>query len=78
MERDNCSYDKGLYKIISTHTLTWSVTESSSANYPQAYISTHTLTWSVTYKLCKERDIDVISTHTLTWSVTLIGLVIKD
>ena len=34
--------------LISTHTLTWSVTESSHRNKAQITISTHTLTWSVT------------------------------
>ena len=33
---------------ISTHTLTWSVTEVVSAGTESIIISTHTLTWSVT------------------------------
>ena len=33
---------------ISTHTLTWSVTNYSYINHKFKKISTHTLTWSVT------------------------------
>ena len=33
---------------ISTHTLTWSVTDKISSAFEYAFISTHTLTWSVT------------------------------
>ena len=33
---------------ISTHTLTWSVTNQKCFFAPQNSISTHTLTWSVT------------------------------
>ena len=33
---------------ISTHTLTWSVTEYAKVFQKCQYISTHTLTWSVT------------------------------
>ena len=36
--------------FISTHTLTWSVTELFSLGQMQNLISTHTLTWSVTKK----------------------------
>ena len=36
---------------ISTHTLTWSVTEATLENYDAKFISTHTLTWSVTHKV---------------------------
>ena len=35
-------------KIISTHTLTWSVTRTLFVETEQIVISTHTLTWSVT------------------------------
>ncbi len=35
-------------KAISTHTLTWSVTEASREWNSDMTISTHTLTWSVT------------------------------
>ena len=34
--------------IISTHTLTWSVTDYFAAKAVDKVISTHTLTWSVT------------------------------
>ena len=37
-----------LYQCISTHTLTWSVTEVKEAMNGRLCISTHTLTWSVT------------------------------
>ena len=33
---------------ISTHTLTWSVTDGTLITYIEEDISTHTLTWSVT------------------------------
>ena len=33
---------------ISTHTLTWSVTDEIVGNFTKGRISTHTLTWSVT------------------------------
>ena len=33
---------------ISTHTLTWSVTDAITAALADMEISTHTLTWSVT------------------------------
>ncbi len=35
-------------KVISTHTLTWSVTELWEKIRAEKEISTHTLTWSVT------------------------------
>ena len=38
---------------ISTHTLTWSVTEKLNIAYRTRGISTHTLTWSVTGKRLK-------------------------
>ena len=34
---------------ISTHTLTWSVTQSETKAIRKKTISTHTLTWSVTF-----------------------------
>ena len=34
---------------ISTHTLTWSVTDLGECTFFTKFISTHTLTWSVTY-----------------------------
>ena len=36
-------------KNISTHTLTWSVTQLVGSDRTSFVISTHTLTWSVTY-----------------------------
>ena len=36
------------FRVISTHTLTWSVTEDGAKWEEYLYISTHTLTWSVT------------------------------
>ena len=56
---------------ISTHTLTWSVTNVALKNSATQAISTHTLTWSVTTYYPKYREKIKISTHTLTWSVTL-------
>ena len=56
--------------FISTHTLTWSVTNSHSQIFQFYHISTHTLTWSVTFKLNPLNMRQAISTHTLTWSVT--------
>ena len=56
--------------MISTHTLTWSVTQNTSAIQLSHSISTHTLTWSVTFQnYCTHVQV-YISTHTLTWSVT--------
>ena len=55
---------------ISTHTLTWSVTQSKFYDSKVTYISTHTLTWSVTYGTPHYTLPFFISTHTLTWSVT--------
>ena len=56
---------------ISTHTLTWSVTNSVGIPISSYLISTHTLTWSVTqFQLLAVTDL-AISTHTLTWSVTV-------
>ena len=49
VERDRiCEFEEILVKMISTHTLTWSVTISISFLRLIIYISTHTLTWSVT------------------------------
>ena len=56
--------------LISTHTLTWSVTNSPLQKIAVLRISTHTLTWSVTvYSITFDVSV-CISTHTLTWSVT--------
>ena len=49
VERDNSF---GLYdseNSISTHTLTWSVTDMDISYVDYPAISTHTLTWSVTF-----------------------------
>ena len=60
--------------IISTHTLTWSVTNCvENVNYI-IDISTHTLTWSVTIFEQLYGIINAISTHTLTWSVTQLAV----
>ena len=48
MERDIERGEKMGSKIISTHTLTWSVTQTLTAAHALMDISTHTLTWSVT------------------------------
>ncbi len=49
MERDFiCSSTTGKRLAISTHTLTWSVTENANKLRVLVAISTHTLTWSVT------------------------------
>ena len=58
------------FLTISTHTLTWSVTDSREQKWGHIEISTHTLTWSVTPGLCVAVRCPCISTHTLTWSVT--------
>ena len=70
MERDKFLDDARTYKIISTHTLTWSVTRHLLRLLSVARISTHTLTWSVTRPHSKTYITFWISTHTLTWSVT--------
>ena len=59
-----------MIKIISTHTLTWSVTEWVNVGMALKHISTHTLTWSVTPAPFLHTYNSHISTHTLTWSVT--------
>ena len=56
--------------IISTHTLTWSVTDLTVNTVRTLDISTHTLTWSVTIGFGGCFLEAHISTHTLTWSVT--------
>ena len=57
-------------QFISTHTLTWSVTDGAFNVGAIKYISTHTLTWSVTFTSSLRPEDLKISTHTLTWSVT--------
>ena len=56
--------------VISTHTLTWSVTDDGTHQKTIITISTHTLTWSVTADTIVAFFFRPISTHTLTWSVT--------
>ena len=70
VERDYSLILPIAYLKISTHTLTWSVTEYISKNLGKSIISTHTLTWSVTYLVNAVVGHLFISTHTLTWSVT--------
>ena len=48
VERDNQCVKNQPYGWISTHTLTWSVTEELLKCHGKQVISTHTLTWSVT------------------------------
>ena len=48
VERDTVSKTAGKNICISTHTLTWSVTEDFDFTLNKLKISTHTLTWSVT------------------------------
>ena len=48
VERDAPQTGKCCFLTISTHTLTWSVTENLCKNISAHVISTHTLTWSVT------------------------------
>ena len=50
VERDDKRTKQARYKHISTHTLTWSVTENGFKNKTMELISTHTLTWSVTWQ----------------------------
>ena len=50
VERDITSPTCKNSRKISTHTLTWSVTEKFIRPYAEFEISTHTLTWSVTGK----------------------------
>ena len=48
VERDGYPCRYGWIGKISTHTLTWSVTEAHKRLHLDDTISTHTLTWSVT------------------------------
>ena len=70
MERDVATIASAKKAKISTHTLTWSVTNILEQHTYTIEISTHTLTWSVTRDSIAANNIFVISTHTLTWSVT--------
>ena len=49
VERDRSLSYLHLMRIISTHTLTWSVTDRIYKAFQYWKISTHTLTWSVTW-----------------------------
>ena len=70
VERDSKGITAAAEKGISTHTLTWSVTEQGLICKSVTCISTHTLTWSVTIFAIVRLHPPYISTHTLTWSVT--------
>ena len=70
VERDVITFPIILSNPISTHTLTWSVTDWKWHCRKRLCISTHTLTWSVTTMARDIRQYIGISTHTLTWSVT--------
>ena len=70
MERDTGYYEQFCTPYISTHTLTWSVTQIDYFVKNSFIISTHTLTWSVTPNNYTDKIDLNISTHTLTWSVT--------
>ena len=48
VERDTLKWEIALLARISTHTLTWSVTNIIKIVLTRLTISTHTLTWSVT------------------------------
>ncbi len=74
MERDwVATFLTIIFVMISTHTLTWSVTQRSNGKTYAVCISTHTLTWSVTKGHEVTEETRKISTHTLTWSVTGAG-----
>ena len=70
VERDMIIWQHFRNMRISTHTLTWSVTNDTLYKYLPCFISTHTLTWSVTWSGKSCIAALFISTHTLTWSVT--------
>ena len=50
VERDFLAKRHINHSFISTHTLTWSVTNNKKTKHKNKNISTHTLTWSVTSK----------------------------
>ncbi len=72
VERDAHGVKKQDITPISTHTLTWSVTDLAMLYVHSGKISTHTLTWSVTNSSTFVAFFGWISTHTLTWSVTFV------
>ena len=51
VERDTITLWLDVATRISTHTLTWSVTNPKGEYWNYFYISTHTLTWSVTFRI---------------------------
>nr|DAI86490.1 MAG TPA: hypothetical protein [Caudoviricetes sp.] len=53
VERDFAFTHMHCHSFISTHTLTWSVTQGRERRIIMTKISTHTLTWSVTYSSCR-------------------------
>ena len=65
VERDLVANEMERRGYISTHTLTWSVTQLNGLNIYLFLISTHTLTWSVT---CTESFLFTIITFQLTRS----------
>ena len=78
VERDSLTSSWPSFHLISTHTLTWSVTNLDDKRGQARIISTHTLTWSVTRLEKNPVLMQLISTHTLTWSVTLCFLKKKE
>ena len=74
VERDMIIWQHFRNMRISTHTLTWSVTNDTLYKYLPCFISTHTLTWSVTWSGKSCIAALFISTHTLTWSVTFVTM----
>ena len=57
MERDDIEEYELYTENISTHTLTWSVTQKAAERNDGIDISTHTLTWSVTHTSTMKRVI---------------------
>ena len=64
VERDTFALELQHRLTISTHTLTWSVTNCLERIYVGISISTHTLTWSVTcFGVCFRRTICYFNSH---------------
>ena len=59
MERDANPRVTSIYNPISTHTLTWSVTQIATILNEAQQISTHTLTWSVTINAQSKHAISI-------------------
>ena len=53
VERDVNGFKNKAVELISTHTLTWSVTNITKIVLTRLTISTHTLTWSVTGEIVR-------------------------